>query len=83
MYSSDKPIFEVEDDKLNRAGFAQQLAEAIVAFNSSDNFAISLCGKWGCGKTSILNMTLSCLEKYREKIICIRFNPWNFSDSNQ
>ncbi len=83
MYNSDKPIQSVNEDKLGRATFAKQLADAIYAFNSSDNFVISLCGKWGCGKTSILNMTFSSLKELSEKIICIRFNPWNFSDSNQ
>ena len=89
MFNSDKPITKIEDDVLNRGNFSKQLAHAILAYTKTDNFVISLCGRWGSGKTSILNMVLDEIEKSvkltdeNDAPIIIRFNPWNYSDSSQ
>ena len=56
MFNTDKPIDNISSDLLNRASFSEQLAKAILSYTNTDNFTISLCGKWGSGKTSILNM---------------------------
>ena len=89
MFCSDKPINNSKDDLLNRTSFSKQLAQAILAYASKDNFTISLCGKWGSGKTSILNMVVEYIndmtkdyEKTEQPII-IHFNPWNYSNSSQ
>lgn len=89
MFHSDQPINKKESDCLNRVEFSKQLAKAIMSYTKNDNFAISLCGKWGSGKTSILNMVIeeiSNLSNGRdedEKPIIIKFNPWNYSDCSQ
>lgn len=89
MFSTDKPISKIEDDMLNRASFSKELAKAILSYTNSDNFAISLCGEWGCGKTSILNMVVQEINECSkdlgedEKPVIINFNPWNYSDKNQ
>lgn len=88
MFNSDKPITKIEDDVLNRGNFSKQLAHAILAYTKTDNFVISLCGRWGSGKTSILNMVLDEIEKNVQSNtddtpIIVKFNPWNYSDSNQ
>lgn len=56
MFCSDNPIQCKENDRLNRTEFSKQLARAILSYTKIDNFTIGLCGKWGSGKTSILNM---------------------------
>lgn len=56
MFSSDKPIFNKKSDKLNRTEFSKQLAKAILSYTETDNFTIGLSGRWGSGKTSIINM---------------------------
>lgn len=89
MFNADKPIKDVSLDLLNRASFSSQLAEAIISYDDSDNFTISICGKWGSGKTSILNMVEKFIEKKTEnfndesKPIIVHFNPWNYSDQSQ
>lgn len=88
MFNSDKPITKIEDDVLNRGNFSKQLAHAILAYTKTDNFVISLCGRWGSGKTSILNMVLDEIEKNvqpntDDAPIIVKFNPWNYSDSSQ
>jgi hypothetical protein len=89
MFNTDKPINKISEDKLGRSSFAKQLANAIMQFKTNDNYAISLQGKWGCGKSSVLNMTIEEIGKLsevvdnNEKIIVVQFNPWNFTDTNQ
>lgn len=90
MFYSDKPIQSSEDDKLDRAGFAHMLAETLLNMEEiKDTFSIGLCGKWGSGKTSIVNMMLHEIEERQinlsdsQKLIVIHFEPWNFSDAGQ
>lgn len=89
MFSSDKPIEKMDADLLNRAYFAKQLAKAIMSYKNPDNFTIGLCGTWGSGKTSIINMAveeiieLSKEKSVDEQMVIIHFNPWNYSDKNQ
>ena len=89
MFHSDQPIDKKEFDCLNRTEFSKKLAKAVLSYTKSDNFAISLCGKWGSGKTSIINMVIEEIDnlsknlKEEEKPIIIKFNPWNYSDCAQ
>ena len=86
MFYSDKPIKYGTDDRLGRDKFAKELAQTLLAFNGRDTFTIGLSGKWGCGKTSLVNMTLSEIEnlqRYNRELIVVRFEPWNFYDTNQ
>ena len=87
MLFSDKPIDCLDEDRLNRKSFAKHLAQAIVSYTNQDNFTIGLCGKWGTGKTSIINMLVeeidSLTEQDENKPIIVKFNPWNYSDKSQ
>lgn len=89
MYHSDKPIEQFEDDLLGRESFARQLADSILSIDLTDCFAISICGKWGTGKTSVLNMMQKEIEAKAinedgsPKAIVMRFEPWNFSTCDQ
>lgn len=88
MYNSDKPIKDIKDDLLGRSYFAKQLSKAILNFEQDDSIVIGMFGKWGTGKTSIINMALYEIENqtldknYEEKPIIIKFEPWNFSDND-
>lgn len=89
MFYSDRPIINSEEDKLNRSSFAKALAKSFAEFNTTDTFSIGLYGKWGSGKTSLINMLISELETQQmnipeeKRIIIINFEPWNFSNTNQ
>ena len=87
MFGTDKPIEKIENDKLNRKSFSQQLAHAILSYKSQDNFTIGLCGRWGTGKTSIINMVIDEISHKTSdslnKPIIVKFNPWNYSDKAQ
>lgn len=89
MLNSDLPIKRAEEDMLNRASFAKNLAETMLDYTVSEGFAIGLYGKWGSGKTSVLNMVLEQLELLSDmnrsfsKPIVLKFNPWLCSDPKQ
>lgn len=58
-YIADKPIEKVDDDLLGRSDFAKQFGKSICEYGSKDGLVIGLYGKWGSGKTSIINMAIS------------------------
>ncbi|MFH1879860.1 MAG: P-loop NTPase fold protein, partial [Bacillota bacterium] len=76
---SDQPITSAKDDLLGRAGFAKQIASALLAAPSGKkgSFTIGLCGSWGSGKTSVVNMVVEALyKKGADCPIIVQFNPW-------
>lgn len=87
MYYSDKAIETNTEDQLGRSGFAETLAITIRDLKNTDTYTIGLFGKWGVGKTSIVNLTLEKLNKLQheqeEKYIVIKFEPWHFTNSTQ
>lgn len=58
-YVADKPIDTVDKDLLGRSDFAKQFGKSICEYDSKDGLVIGLYGKWGSGKTSIINMAIS------------------------
>jgi hypothetical protein len=62
LLDADQPIRKPEDDRLDRGPFAGQLARAIRSWRGEFSLVIGLCGEWGCGKTSIKNLTLARLD---------------------
>jgi len=87
MYYSDNPIETSSEDFLDRKSFVKIFAKALLNSCNQDTFTIGLYGRWGSGKTSIINMTLNEIESIQDKLIerpiIIRFEPWHFSDSTQ
>lgn len=89
MFKSDNPITKSEEDLLGRSGFANALAEAILSYKDTESVVTGLYGKWGSGKSSVINMCVEHIESTVEELpknqrpIVIRFNPWNYSDQNQ
>lgn len=87
MFNADKPIEIAEEDLLGRANFATQLGKAIIKYDSKENIVVGMYGKWGTGKTSIINMALQEIENLSSsweddlKPIIIKFEPWNFTNN--
>ncbi len=79
----DIPIKRKDDDVLNRKKFAIDLAELVVNYNSKESLVLGIYGSWGCGKTSIINMTKETFKELKDKgkpSIVIDFNPWNYPE---
>lgn len=86
MYNADLPISTSSNDVLGRAAYACNLAKTIMKYGIVDSLCIGLLGPWGCGKTSILNMMLEEIEKMSkdvERLLVVRFEPWNFTSTDQ
>jgi len=89
MFKPDQPISKTDDDLLQRSPFARSLAESFVKYGDSHSIVTGLYGKWGSGKSSVINMCIEHIKELakelpkKEKPIVIKFNPWNYSDQNQ
>lgn len=83
MISPDLPITKFDDDTLNRGSFAKSLAQVLLQYSFSSSFTIGLYGKWGSGKTSLLNMVLESVESADNSTVILRYNPWLCSDPKQ
>jgi len=85
-YNSDRPIETVNQDLLGRSTFSKQLAEAIYKYSGKDGLVIGLFGKWGTGKTSILNIVINEINILAkgsgDKPIIVKFSPWNYTDKD-
>jgi predicted KAP-like P-loop ATPase len=86
MLSNDRPIVSRKEDILSRKEFAEHLGKSILSYADPHSLAVGLYGKWGHGKTSILNMVVEYIENEPNQgnwPLIIHFNPWYFSDQNQ
>jgi hypothetical protein len=72
---------DVDYDLLQRKSIINKLFNAIIRCNPDGKFVISLEGKWGSGKTTILNNIKKKLIDFDSNIVIIdEFDPWIYSD---
>lgn len=85
-YNSDKAIESSKQDLLGRVTFSKQLGEAIYKYDGKDGLVLGVFGKWGTGKTSILNMVGNEInylsDNDDDSPIIVNFSPWNYSDKD-
>ncbi len=79
----EKPILFSEEaaeyDLLNREGIVTLVANYIVRCNSKHVFTIGLCGPWGCGKTTVLNLVKERLITNGKNVVVVDdFDPWMY-----
>jgi hypothetical protein len=77
-FNSDRPIGGREEDLLDRAPFADALADELVSGPADDSYVLGLVGPWGSGKSSILSMVRETLRG-RSDVVVVDFNAWLFS----
>jgi len=80
----DNPAERPEDDEFNRWPFSQRLADTIAAFDTSQGAPVlGLFGRWGYGKSTVLNFVRLALERdHGERVTVFTFNPWLFKDQD-
>ena len=84
----DAPIEREDQDLLHRAQFAKQFADNLVALSQGKSFTISLNGRWGSGKTSLVNLIKREINENASygELPCppciIDFAPWNVLEEN-
>jgi len=80
MLNSDKPIAKKEQDFFQRAPFAKRISNLINNRLENNSISIGIYGKWGEGKTSVLNLIKNGLGN---DVYKVDFNPWLFSNEEQ
>ena len=65
-----------ELDRLNRTNFVETLEKIInKKFDDFEGFSFAIDGRWGCGKTFIINMLE---ERLKNKYLIIKYNCWKY-----
>lgn len=77
-YHNDQPIQggANDPDLLNRADFANHLADILLLNHNDDCLTVSLEGEWGYGKTSVINLVKGALNEKEAAPIIVEYNPW-------
>lgn len=75
-YNNDQPIASECEDKLNRQHFAKEIASLLVLEADAPCLTVSLEGKWGQGKTSILNMVQEFFSQMDFPPVLVQYNAW-------
>lgn len=90
MLYSDEAIKTNQEDLLGRDKFAKFTAHTLLKMTYKGTYTVGLFGKWGSGKTSVLNMILEEMraventsDSDNSRTIIIHFEPWNFSSTDQ
>ncbi|MBB2971274.1 KAP family NTPase [Mesorhizobium sp. RMAD-H1] len=88
----DRPIEAEAADQLDRGPFINSLIRALVldelnekgciVGRHSTGYVVGLTGRWGLGKSSVLNLLAQKLDSM-DHVIVATFNPWLFSGRDE
>ncbi len=82
IYSADAPIVNPDLDEFNRREFSKRIAQTISSRKETKSLVVGIYGKWGEGKTTVLNFIDSELRLHNN-IVTIFFNPWMFPSETE
>lgn len=71
---------EVEYDLLERGHIINKLYELVINCYNQEKFVVALEGKWGSGKTTIINNLKKLIKDKKDIIIIDDFDPWSYED---
>lgn len=81
--ASDRPIEDASHDDFQRNPFALRIAKILIERKSPESIVVGLYGKWGEGKSSVINLIKEKLNASSDKVIFTVFNPWRFPNEEQ
>ena len=84
FFGDDQPKLNPwQDDQLGHAPFARRVSKVIINLPTPNGYVIGLHGKWGSGKSTVINFILEYIKKSNaesgETITHIDFCPWIIS----
>jgi predicted KAP-like P-loop ATPase len=74
---TDKPVLAKSEDRFQRYEFSKRIASIIATPKIDKSLIVGLYGKWGEGKTSVMNFVQ---QELPQDTIIVNFNPWMFLD---
>ena len=80
--TEDLPIANMGGDRFNRKTLANNVLQILNSITYTENHVIGIHGKWGSGKSSILNMVSSEIKSNKNTNI-INFQPWFFKSTDE
>lgn len=76
VLDGDRPIKRIEDDRLGFAPIAKQLSQSILDQAAKDGLVFGVEGRWGSGKSTLINLTIASLKEATNSPEIIEFSPW-------
>jgi photosystem II stability/assembly factor-like uncharacterized protein len=80
--TADSPVESVEDDRLGQKTLVERLSGFLQNTNTLPPLVISLQAPWGMGKSTVMRMLQSNLEKNRAAVT-VWFNAWHHQTEDQ
>lgn len=75
----EEAIKDDKDDLINISLFIDSIKDSLLLCNTQKTFVMSLIGKWGAGKTSIINLLKSKINN-GEIAVIDTFSPWKYDN---
>ena len=82
IYSADAPLGNPHLDEFNRREYSERIAQTIALRKETKSLVVGIYGKWGEGKTTVLNF-IDLKLKQQNHIVTIFFNPWMFPSESE
>ncbi len=76
IYLMDRPIDDIKKDEFDHKSIVDEIVNNIQ--NNTPPYNIALIGKWGTGKSSILDCVENELEKEKGKYLFTKINAWKY-----
>lgn len=76
----DDPIRDGANDLLERSPFIARIKQLVLRPPSESSFVVGLYGKWGSGKTSVINLLKKNMTA--EPVLIYEFDPWFFENKS-
>ena len=75
-FLKDSELVSIDDDRFNQRDVVENLR--IIIENTNPPYNIALIGKWGIGKSSIINLLLSRYRNDSKNYIVQEINAWKY-----
>jgi len=81
-FDPDRPVGAVDEDRFERAGFAEHVARRLCLPKGAPSIVVGLEADWGAGKTSCINMVKEQVKSIDTKAVIVDFQPWLIGNLN-
>jgi predicted KAP-like P-loop ATPase len=82
FYSADSPKSNPDLDEFSRRDFSKRIARTIAIRKDPESLVVGIYGRWGEGKTTVLNFISLELSHY-DNVVPLKFNPWLFPSETE